>query len=38
MLPSEWCRKQWDLALNDGRMKDAENYMLMFEMWKRRGM
>lgn len=37
LKPSEWCYRQWELALERGNELDANNYMNMYNMWKERG-
>lgn len=34
---SHWCRLKYDEALEEGRMDDAENYRMLFELWNGRG-
>lgn len=38
MLPSEWCHKMWTECIESGDEESAGHYMIMYNMWKERGL
>lgn len=36
MTCTEFCRKEYDKAIDEGRTEDAENYRKLFELWYER--
>lgn len=35
-MPSDWCRQQYELALERGDVASAADYLQMYELWKSR--
>ena len=36
VMPSAWCMQQYELAVEQGRTKDAECYQQLYEVWHKR--
>ena len=36
VMPSAWCMQQYELAVEQGRTKDAAAYQQLYETWKSR--